>query len=260
MICCSQSSTTLLHTQTQPIQHAAHTSQIHLFCVLLIILWCDFGTRVHMTSFSNMETVRQMVLLQQNLDVAVLQTMKLEKSIHTWRQKMAHLWTVYACRQSVIGHASISPPFRGWRLLLLPGVSLIMTVLPIFASRCTQSLRNFDIARIIGNWTFGHSESTHLGVKPSEYQIMSYNTGEYFWCTDKLGITNYWTILASAQCMRIPNNMNSCIKMLVLYLLIFLNTPYLTIHVNISQYMGFLLGFNLNDHVSYVSYYYLLYY
>ena len=36
--------------------------------------------------------------------------------------------------------------------------------------------------------------------------------------------------------------MNSCIKMSILYLLIFLNTPYLTIHVNISQYMGFLLG------------------
>lgn len=46
-------------------------------------------------------------------------------------------------------------------------------------------------------------------------------------------------ILASAQCMRTPDNM---IKWSVLYLVIFLNTPYLTIHVNISQYTGFLQG------------------
>jgi hypothetical protein len=54
----------------------------------------------------------------------------------------------------------------------------------------------------------------------------------------------YSRILASAQCMRIPDNMNSCIKMSILYLLIFFNTPYHTIHLNISQYMDFSLGFN----------------
>ena len=52
----------------------------------------------------------------------------------------------------------------------------------------------------------------------------------------------YWMILASVKCMRIPDNMISCIKMSVLYLFIYFNTPYLTIHINISQYMGFLLG------------------
>ena len=145
MICCLQSLTTSLHTQTQLIQHPAHTSQIHLISLLQIIPWCTFGTGVHMTSLSNVEMVRQMGLLRQNLDAAVgaavLQAMKVVKSIHTCRQKMAHLWTVYAYGQSVIGHASISPLVREQRLLLLPGFSWIMNALPqaIFALRCTRS-------------------------------------------------------------------------------------------------------------------------
>ena len=80
-----------------------------------------------------------------------------------------------------------------------------------------------------------------------EYQIMAYNTGKYFGWTYEPGIMKYWIILALQQCMRKPGNMSSCIKMLVLYLVIFFNISYHTIHVNISQYTNILLGISVGS-------------